>query len=78
MRTIAMFVLFSITLNSTAQEIFDKYFTDKVLRFDFMLAGNSQKTMLYPAGIKQEPFWSGSKMNLIKISNLRELLAHLF
>ena len=78
MRTIAMFVLFSITLNSTAQEIFDKYFTDKVLRFDFMLAGNSQKTMLYPAGMKQEPFWSGSKMNLINPFNSGNFKYELF
>lgn len=47
-----------------AQNSFDRYFTDKVLRFDFLLAGNSQKTIVYPAGLKEEPFWAGSKKNL--------------
>ena len=41
------------------------YFTDKVLRFDFMLAGNSQKTAVYPVGMKEEPFFAGSKTNLV-------------
>jgi hypothetical protein len=78
MRTIALFILFSITLNSTAQEIFDKYFTDKVLRFDFMLAGNSQRTTVYPAGMKQEPFWAGSKMKLINPFNTGNFKYELF
>jgi hypothetical protein len=69
MRTIVLFILFTITLNIEAQEIFDKYFTDKVLRFDFMLAGNSQKTLVYPVEMKQELFWSGSKINLINPFN---------
>jgi len=47
------------------QSNFEKYFTDKVLRFDFMLAGNSQKTVVYPVGMKEEPFWAGSLNNLV-------------
>ena len=78
MRTITIFVLFIISLNSQAQEIFDKYFTDKVLRFDFMLAGNSQKTKVYPVGMKQEPFWAGSKMNLINPFNSGNFKYELF
>jgi hypothetical protein len=50
--------------NILAQNTFDTYFTDKVLRFDFMLAGNSQKTLVYPVGMKQEPFWAGSENTL--------------
>jgi len=46
------------------QSNFDKYFTNKVLRFDFMLAGNSQKTTVYPVGMKEEPYWAGSNTNL--------------
>jgi hypothetical protein len=78
MRTIAVFILFSIALSLKGQEIFDKYFTDKVLRFDFMLAGNSQKTMVYPAGMKQEPFWAGSKINLINPFNSGNFKYELF
>jgi hypothetical protein len=30
-----------------------------------MLAGNSQKTLVYPVGMKEEPFFGGSRENLI-------------
>jgi IgA Peptidase M64. len=69
MRTIISFILLIISINLSAQETFDKYFTDKVLRFDFMLAGNSQTTSVYPVGMKEEPFWAGSKTNLINPFN---------
>jgi len=65
MRTIILFILFSCSISGLAQNSFDKYFADKVLRFDFMLAGNSQKTVVYPVGMKEEPFWAGSKNILI-------------
>lgn len=64
MRTILLVILFSCSISTMAQNSFDRYFTDKVLRFDFLLAGNSQKTIVYPAGLKEEPFWAGSKKNL--------------
>jgi hypothetical protein len=54
MRTFVSFILLSISIALSAQEEFDKYFTDKVLRFDFMLAGNSEKTTVYPVGMKEE------------------------
>jgi IgA Peptidase M64/Peptidase M64 N-terminus len=69
MRTIVLFILFSAAIAVSAQENFDKYFNDKVLRFDFMLAGNSEKTTVYPVGMKEEPFWAGSKTNLINPFN---------
>ncbi len=53
-----------ISVTVLAQNSFDRYFTDKVLRFDFMLAGNSQKTVVYPVGMKEEPYWAGSLNNL--------------
>lgn len=69
MRTIISLIMFSVTITIHAQGNFDKYFSDKVLRFDFMLAGNSQKTTVYPVGMKQEPFWAGSNINLINTFN---------
>ena len=30
-----------------------------------MFSGNSQKTTVYPMGMKEEPFWAGSNTNLI-------------
>jgi hypothetical protein len=49
---------------AAGQISFDKYFTDKVLRFDYMLAGNSTKTTLYPVGMKEEPYFGGSRTQL--------------
>lgn len=49
---------------AAGQNSFDKYFTDKVLRFDYMLAGNSTKTTVYPVGIKEEQFFGGSRTQL--------------
>jgi hypothetical protein len=69
MRTIILFILFSCPITGAAQNSFEKYFTNKVLRFDFMLAGNSHKTVVYPVAIKEEPFWAGSNTNLIEPFN---------
>jgi len=65
MRIFISFALILCTLTSSGQISFEKYFTDRVLRFDFMLAGNSQKTVVYPAGMKEEPWFAGSRKNLI-------------
>jgi len=54
LRTIIILILFSFSISGMAQNNFDKYFTDKVLRFDLMLAGNSHKKVVYPTGIKEE------------------------
>ena len=64
MRVIISFVLFGYSLIGLTQNNFVKYFSDKVLRFDFMLSGSSQKTVFYPVGMKEEPFWAGSIINL--------------
>lgn len=65
MRTIISLILFSFSILSSAQNNFEKYFTDKVLRLDFMFAGNYQKTVVYAVGLKEEQFWAGSNTNLI-------------
>lgn len=52
-----IFLLFPSTLFS--QENFDKYFTDKELRIDFMFAGDAGKTLVYPVAMKQELFYGG-------------------
>ncbi len=59
MRKLAALLLAFISVSLTAQINFDDYFSDKVLRFDFMLAGNSEKTVVYPVGMKEEPFYGG-------------------
>ena len=65
MKTLISIALISLSFLANAQNNFDKYFYDKVLRFDFMFAGNAEKTLVYPVGMKEEPFWAGSTQNLI-------------
>jgi len=64
MRKFLVIIIFFIFAAAAGQSSFDKYFTDKVLRFDFMLAGSSTKTTVYPVGIKEEPFFGGSRIQL--------------
>lgn len=78
MRTIISFILCGLSLIVSAQGSFEKYFTDKVLRFDFMLAGNSQNTSVYPVGMKEEPFWAGSNINLVNTFNSGNFKYELF
>lgn len=57
-------ILLIIPFISDGQEIFNKYFINKSLRFDFLLGGDSENVQVYPAQIKQEPYWAGSQKNL--------------
>lgn len=78
MKTIISIILFSISFTLPAQNNYDKYFTHKALRFDYMLAGNSTKTSVYPATMKEEPFWAGSNTNLIDPFNMGNFKYELF
>ena len=64
-----LFILITFPFFGFAQINFDNYFIDKSLRFDFLLGGNNNTIVVYPKKIKQEPFWGGSKKNLIDIFN---------
>lgn len=44
---------------------FNKYFLDKTLRVDYIHAGNSQSSEIYFKEMLEEPYWGGSKVNLI-------------
>lgn len=51
---------------------FDTYFFDKTLRFDFFHAGNATDEAYFFDELKEEPYWAGSKSNLIDDSGLGE------
>lgn len=59
------FFLLAMTGAVEAQISFDDYFTDHTLRFDFILAGDADTTMVFPEGLREEPFWGGPLVNLI-------------
>jgi hypothetical protein len=53
-----------LSLAAPAQLAFDDYFTDRTMRFDFLLAGNSAATKVFPVSFREEPYWGGSLTNL--------------
>ncbi len=48
-----------------AQNQFEKYFINSTLRFDYQRSGNADTGIINYAHMKHEPFWGGSKKNLI-------------
>ena len=78
MRTLATLILFIWTVSTSAQNNFERYFTGKVLRFDFMLAGNSRNTEVFPVGMTEEPNWGGTEEKLIDPFNYGNLKYELF
>ncbi|MCL1822042.1 MAG: IgA Peptidase M64 [Prolixibacteraceae bacterium] len=67
MKKIAFFLLISSAFWGNpllAQVQFTDFFTDKTLRYDFILAGNAAETHVYPQQMIQESQWAGSKKTL--------------
>lgn len=58
-------MVMAATVSLNAQIEYSKYFTDKVLRFDFVFAGNSGGTVVYPVDMREEPYFGGSRTQLV-------------
>ncbi len=71
-------ILFLLGLPSWANPVFENYFTDGVLRFDCLLSGNREVTQVLPSEMKHEPFWGGSKTNLIDVQDYGTFRFQLF
>ncbi|MEN8120816.1 MAG: M64 family metallopeptidase [Bacteroidota bacterium] len=67
-KLLIIFLLF-ISVQLSAQINFDDYFLSRTLRFDYTRAGNSDTSFVYFEQIKEEPFWGGSKVNLLDTFN---------
>jgi hypothetical protein len=65
-----------ITLTTFAQ--FDEYFLDKTLRIDYYHAGNFETEAYYIDEVKSEPYWGGSKVNLIDTFEYGQYLFKVF
>lgn len=63
--TIILFLFFITTLLSFSQVKYDNYFENSSLRIDFVLTGNSNSQSAYLMELKREPYWGGSKKNMI-------------
>ena len=59
------FLLWLALLPCMAWAQFDQYFTESSLRVDYCLTGNSTVTSFSLKELIHEPYWSGSKTNLI-------------
>lgn len=60
-----MIIIALSRFNLAAQISFEKYFLDKTLRIDYLHTGNSNEESVKLHQIKEDPYWGGSKKNLI-------------
>lgn len=55
---------FLATLLPLQAQLFEDFFLDKTMRFDYFRCGNAESETIYFDKIKEEPYWGGSKTNL--------------
>jgi len=65
MRFKIILLMFVIPFAGSSQSVFNTYFTNQSMRFDYVLAGNQTDEKVFPVQIKQEPYWAGSRTHLI-------------
>jgi phosphatidylglycerophosphatase A len=63
MRHITLLAVVLMNLNVAAQ--FDKFFHNKTLRMDYYHSGNHDNESYYFDELIEEPYWGGSKVNLV-------------
>lgn len=63
MKNLLLLLISIISLNASAQ--FEKYFYNKTLRIDYMHAGMTGSDVFALDEMIEEPFWGGSKTNLV-------------
>ncbi|MFC2102901.1 M64 family metallopeptidase [Bacteroidota bacterium] len=60
-----LFLMFLLSASVYSQIKFEEFFEDKSLRFDYFHTGNSEDDSYSFDELIEEPFWGGSKVNLI-------------
>ncbi len=78
MKIAGLILFMSMFGNLTAQSNFDIYFKDKSLRFDYVVGGNTNSTTIYTDKFKEEPYWGGSKKNLVDTFNFGDFKVQVF
>ncbi len=63
MKSLLFLILLAISINLQAQ--FDSFFIDSSMRMDYYHSGNDSSETYYFDELIQEPFWGGSKVNLV-------------
>jgi len=64
-----IFIIFLLSSSIISQVKFDEFFYDKTLRMDYYHTGNNEEDSYSFDELIEEPFWGGSKVNLIDIFN---------
>ncbi|WP_372752988.1 M64 family metallopeptidase [Labilibaculum sp.] len=64
-KSIVFIILITLSRVCCGQSGFEKYFEDKSLRIDYMMAGDFDSQAVFFKDIKEEPFWGGSTSNLV-------------
>lgn len=75
-KIIPIFILFANLL--FAQVKFDDYFLNKSMRFDYFHSGNHQHDYYTFDELIEEPFWGGSKVNLIDTISFGNYMYYVF
>ncbi|PID87787.1 MAG: peptidase M64 [Bacteroidia bacterium] len=57
---------------------FDTFFEDKTLRFDYVIGGSGDEICVYPEKMKEEPYWGGSKINLVDTFNFGDFFVEIY
>ena len=78
-KIILLYIIIIPLLCAFAQPVnFDDFFIDKSMRFDFFHTGTRNSEIISFDKIKMEPFWSGSKTNLIDKTNFGTYIFKIF
>ena len=57
-------ILCLLPLTLKGEVLFEDFFYEKSMRFDFLLGGDADDVTVYPGQLKQEPYWAGSLTKL--------------
>ena len=74
MRILLLSFIVFICSTGRAQVIYSDSFTKERLRYDYVIAGNSEYSCIYDQQFTREPYWGGSTINLIDTFRYGELL----
>lgn len=68
-RILLSIILFFAPITVWSTPVYNEYFTNDVLRFDYLLTGDHLTEKIMPCEIKKEKQWSGSHRALIDLTN---------
>ena len=78
MKNIWLIASLCFSVFAFSQTNFDQYFLSKSLRLDYNRSGNSDTSYICFEQLKEEPFWGGSKKNLIDKFGFGDYMVQVF